>query len=138
MPGSSTRTTSRITLAFLVPLGLACDNMGPSACLDGVSFTVGPGTEPTVDWKPSCRMQALVFRAANDPGSAIIWEVYSRGGNELRPPLRYGEIPPNALGPTPAPALAEGTSYRLTLYASFNDPTGGVTQQAVDSVVFVP
>lgn len=138
MPSTHTRTTS--LLALVVPLGLACDNMGPSACLDGVSFTVGAGTEPTVDWEPSCRMQSLVFRAVNDPNNAIIWQVSTPlGTNELRPPLRYGEIPPHALGgPTPAPALAQGTSYRLTLYASFNDPTGGAAQQAVDSVVFVP
>jgi hypothetical protein len=116
MPSTPTRTPSLLALAFVVPLGLACDTMGPSACLDGVSFTVGTGTEPTVDWKPSCRMQSLVFRAV----------------------IRYGEIPPNAFGPMPAPALAQGTGYRLTLYASFNDPTGGATQQAVDSVVFVP
>jgi hypothetical protein len=112
----------------------------PSASLDGVSFTVGAGTEPTFDWAPSCRMQALVINLAEDPNHAFVWSVLTPlGSNGLQPPIRYGEVPPHASSNSPAPALSEGTAYRVTLYASINSPLGnGSTQVPVDSTVFVP
>jgi hypothetical protein len=128
-----------VTLAVLLPLGLACDSHGPSECLDGVSFTVGAGTEPTFDWAPACRMQALVI-LAKGPSPSFVWAV--RGplaGNVLEPPIRYGEVPPDAISNNPAPPLEEGTAYQVTLYASVDNPLGnGRTVQAVDSTVFVP
>jgi hypothetical protein len=126
-------------LAVILPLGLACDSLGPSDCLDGVTFTVSAGTEPTFDWAPSCRMQALVVHLAEAPNHDFVWSVHSPlGSNVLEPPIRYGEVPPHASSNSEAPALSEGTAYRLTLYASINNPLGGSAQVPVDSTVFVP
>ncbi|HEX3275405.1 MAG TPA: hypothetical protein VHR43_11155 [Gemmatimonadales bacterium] len=126
--------------AVMLPLALACDSLGPSDCLDGVTFTVSAGTEPTFDWAPSCRMQALVVHLAEAPNHDFVWSVHTPlGSNGLQPPIRYGEVPPHASSNSPAPALSEGTAYRLSLYASINSPVdNGSTQVPVDSTVFVP
>jgi hypothetical protein len=120
-------------------LGLACsDALGPSACLSGMSFVVGAGTQPTFDWRPACSVNALTVRAVEDPVEAL-WALGSPStSNAVRPPIRYGEIPSGASGTATAPALVTGSPYRLTLYVWLENPIPPSKQQVLDSVDFVP
>jgi hypothetical protein len=119
-------------------LGLGCsDALGPSACLSGMSFVVGAGTQPTFDWHPACGVNGLTVRAVENPGGAI-WGLGSPStSNAVRPPLQYGTIPSGASGTEPAPALVPGSTYRLTLYVWLENPIQP-SRQVLDSVDFVP
>jgi hypothetical protein len=120
-------------------LGLGCsDALGPSACLSGMSFVVGTGTQPTFDWRPACGVNALTVRAVENPDEAI-WGLGSPStSNAVRPPIRYGTIPSGASGTETAPALVTGSTYRLTLYVWLENPIPPSQQQVLDSVDFVP
>jgi hypothetical protein len=123
----------------LFPLfGLGCsDALGPSACLSGMSFVVGPGTQPTFDWRPACSVNALTVRAVENPDEAI-WALGSPStSNAVRPPIRYGTMPSAASGPGPAPALVTGSTYRLTLYVWLESQISLSQQQVQDIVDFV-
>jgi hypothetical protein len=120
-------------------LGLGCsDTLGPSACLSGMSFVVGAGTQPTFDWHPACGVNGLTVRAVENPGEAI-WGLGSPStSNAVRPPIQYGKIPSGASGTEPAPALVPGSTYRLTLYVWLENPVPPSRRQVLDSVDFVP
>ena len=120
-------------------LGLGCsDTLGPSACLSGMSFVVGTGTQPTFDWRPPCGVNALTVRAVENP-EKVLWGLGSPStSNAVHPPIRYGTIPSGASGTEPAPALIPGSTYRLTLYVWLEMPIPPSQQQVLDSVDFVP
>ena len=122
----------------LLPLfGLQCgDTLGPSACLDGVTFSVGPGIQPTFDWRPACRVLRLLVRPVEGPAPPV-WSVGFPGGtNALEPPVRYGEVPAGADGGT-LTDLVSGTAYRVTLYAWFRTDIA-TDVVALDSTDFMP
>ena len=129
---------SRTRPALIALVGLACsDTLSPSACLDGVTFTVGPGTEPTFDWKPACRVSQLEVRSVDNP-VVRMWSVGSPRP-ALRPPIRYGEVPDEAgaIGTTPASPLSPGSAYHLRLLATFSTPVG-FNSVELGGVDFVP
>ena len=131
---------SRAAAGALFPLlGLGCsDALGPSACLGGMSFVVGTGTQPTFDWQPACGVNALTVRAVESPDK-VLWGLGSPStSNAVHPPIRYGTIPPGASGSASAPALLTGSTYRLTLYVWLENPISPSQQQVLDSVDFVP
>ncbi len=120
-------------------LGLGCsDTLGPSACLSGMSFVVGIGTQPRFDWRPACAVNALTVRAVENPDEAI-WGLGSPStSNVVRPPIQYGKVPSGVGGTEPAPALISGSTYRLTLYVWLENPISPSQRQVLDSVDFVP
>jgi hypothetical protein len=84
-----------------------------SVCAAPVAVTVSTGLTPTFDWMPACRVHVLeVVRAAT---STTEWLVLADplDGRAIVPGVRYGTVPPGALGGNPAkpaPALEAGVS----------------------------
>jgi len=124
---------------FLALLSAGCgEALGPGPCLDGVSFEVGPGTQPTFDWRPACGINGLTVRTIESP-SATVWALSSPStSNALRPRVQYGQVPRGATGLEPVSPLVGGSGYRLTLYAWIANPLTSGELKALDSVDFVP
>jgi hypothetical protein len=120
-------------------LGMDCgDALGPSACLSGMSFVIGTGSQPTFNWQPACGVNGLTVRAVENPDEAI-WGLGSPStSNAVRPPIQYGKIPSGLSGTATAPALVTGSAYRLTLYVWLESPVPPSQRQVLDSVDFVP
>jgi hypothetical protein len=135
--GYHRRAIARGSLVAVLSIGCG-EMLGPETCLDGVSFEVGPGTEPTFDWRPACGVNGLTVRTIESQ-SATVWGLSSPGtSNALRPRVRYGQVPAGATGLEPVGPLARGSNYRLTLYAWIANPLTAGQLKALDSVDFVP
>ncbi len=92
------RRRARLLLeATLVPVLTSCNPgellTAPVACTslsEAPVVSVGPGTQPVIDWTPGCRVSELWIESLADSASAIIetqWAMYA-DLPVIRPPVR--------------------------------------------------
>ena len=89
-----------------------------------VAVSASIGTVPRFTWEPNCGMASVWVW--EDPGR-IRWALYSgeyASENPLPSGLRYGQVPPKGLEPTPSIRLQRGVTYRVTVYRWVGQPGG--------------
>lgn len=115
------RLTTTVTAAFAAAVAVGCgddpnDPDNYSICPDAVAVTVrtsAPGSAPSFDWTPSCRLHMLtVTTAATSP--TMMWSAIS-SGNDLLPGVTYGRLKGDATTPAAPLTLESGVSYRVLL-----------------------
>ena len=101
-------------------------------CTGPVSIEVSPGTSPTFDWSPACRL----FFLNVELGADDLWLVISDSTNAIAPPVRYGVLPAGARQRNPATPLESGQTYDVNL-ARWTGP-GAEDGALIGSQVFTP
>jgi hypothetical protein len=124
----------RATMLTASLLVTACGTDPDVACTAIEQVEVTDGLTPTISWSPNCAVNRVAVYVAlpateppTDPGNGVIvgslmWEVEASvaDANTLRPPLRYGKVPPEAIGSDGAETLVSGTEY--VILVSVKDP----------------
>jgi hypothetical protein len=98
----------------LLALGCGSEPNGfERGCETAVSFQVGAGLTPQIDWSPDCKLGVLRISGVN----GIMWQLRARDqmgpDNLIAPALRYGEPPASTTveaGPLP---LVTGEQYGI-------------------------
>ena len=124
---SSNLTPHRLGLGVLLLLAGCSDGLGPLVpCGEDqeVEITVSSEPIPVFSWKPACGFASLQVWDQN----LASWVLYTHSRsaeNPLRSGIRYGNAPPEAIGPGPAAPLVSGRSYTVWVYRWFGDANGG-------------
>jgi hypothetical protein len=124
----------RATMLTANLLVAACGTDPDVACTAIEQVAVTEGLTPIISWSPNCAVNGITVHVAlpatkppTDPGNGVIvgtlmWEVQASvaDANTLRPPLRYGQVPPGAIGSARVEPLISGTEY--VILVSVKDP----------------
>ena len=125
------RYLSKSAVLFCIALSLSrCSESGFEPVVDctddqQVALSAGVGTTPRFTWQPSCGMASVWVWEDETP--SIQWALYSgvyAPENPLPSGLRYGQVPPKGLEPTPSAPLQRGVTYRVTVYRWVGQPGG--------------
>ena len=133
--GSRLTRTGPVRLAVasaVIGLSLSCSAdlapVSPDDCDEQRDINLAVSADPAhvFTWTPACGMSSLqVFPSTGEPGSG--WVLYSgdrAAENPLRPGIRYGQAPPEAVEPAPATTLAPGVEYTVTIYQWLGEAGG--------------
>ena len=125
MHRSVVRTLSRTAAAQALSVAtLSCSDdeaTGPPdlsvpVCTTTVALTVSPGTTPTFNWAPACRLFSLGVEPVNT--GLDLWVIVSSNNtNSIAPPVVYGQIPAGAVQTGDPIALEEDVGYQVVVIA---------------------
>jgi hypothetical protein len=91
----------------------------PASCSGPVSITVNGGTDPTIDWTPTCGVERLVVTQPLQPSLGLnLAERWAIHGDErlIGPPVRYGRTPRGTTVDVPAGPLTPGIEYGVAVW----------------------
>jgi hypothetical protein len=116
----------------LIGLSLSCSaDLAPvsaDACDEQRDINVGVSGDPVpvFSWTPACGMASLqVFPSTGEPSSGWVLYTGNRASqNPLRPGIRYGQAPPEAVEAAPATLLAPGVEYTVTIFQWLGEAGG--------------
>jgi hypothetical protein len=111
------RTSSLVAMSCAMGLACSSDATSPGTatpvCTGAVTIAVSPGTSPSFNWTPACRL----FFVNVELGASDQWTIISDGTNAIAPPVQYGVVPSGArqssLDVTP---LQAGQTYDVNFF----------------------
>ena len=116
--------------AFICVLLAGCGGDTPiepvTPCTSDVAVTATANPLPVVTWSPECGATRVTIVAPPSQGFFTFWNIASPDG-QIRPGVRYGQVPSGATEATPAQPLPSGTTVLVGVFGSGNRLIGQTT-----------
>jgi hypothetical protein len=111
------RRSSLVVVSCAMMLACSSDATSPGGaapvCTGTVAITVSPGTSPTFNWTPACRL----FFVNVELGATDQWSIISDSTNAIAPPVQYGVVPAGAQqSSSEVTPLQAGQTYDVNLF----------------------
>ncbi|HJU88692.1 MAG TPA: hypothetical protein VJ672_04830 [Gemmatimonadaceae bacterium] len=109
-------------VAMAATIASCSDSTGPEECLTNLTLQINVfvDPEPRFEWVPRCLISELAVFDENT--AELKWTLFSSGGerpNTIRSGAVYGVVPPDAEQDGAPQPLIPGTTYRVSLSATF-------------------